>query len=1737
MPKSYRFRTEIGTDREVRLNIEQDFDQLEILSLKLRQEDIYSRFCADYGVVAGRVVANGGYGIPNVSVSIFVPLDNIDEDDPVISTLYPYKRPTDKNEDGYRYNLLPYTQENPGHVPTGTFPTREDILTRKEVLEIYEKYYKFTVRTNNSGDFMIVGVPLGEQQLVMDLDLSNIGKFSLRPDDLIRMGLGIPEQFNGKRFKSSENLDALPQIISQVYDINVSSFWGEEDLCDVGITRLDMDLRDLGINIEPRCVFMGSLFSTSEDDYIKGNCKPKNDVGKLCDVITGPGRILSIRHGFENDENDLPVLEQHALDDDGYVIDDNGAWLTELPMNLRYLITNEFGEEVESSDPSIGIPTEAKYRFKVKWFAEDGLFNEIQRANYLIPNIKEHGWTGSDTDDRPNNDDWNKSYSFSLDWNDYYDVPAAVRCEDTFYHFYYNKVYTVASHIDRFKWGTGRQKHYGIKEINDRRCHGEVNKFPVNEAQRNGKIIILLFNFIITLMTFPIITLIIVMHILAFLWNIISAIVNFFIRIINGLIRLICKAVCWAFPRRLPCDSCDERGLQPLGEGPFKNIALPMITYPDCEMCDCKIDNTDVSGIEEVDQILAETDQLPVTSALFPTSVSFDYNGEDAIGCLDNPATSDMEDDKEEKLFLKAQLLASGHDARTDDFYYDLIDANGGGDKDKGGWYKSPVYPQFKNNSNAKIQDWKLNPNPTWSQALNLMNRRPAYFYMEEFSYNNDGVKDPLFGASMAIKIDYVNDQLGPSSSDSVYDQAFIIITESKIPKGQLITFNDPNKINDPNIGKTGHTLHNETNYQTVQIKGIDPNGDPYTSNVQIYNTDSEMEYKHTSGVEYFQVIQSKTFSELYAAGTIEWGNFSVVRDIIRGWRVRYGCSENQTDIAEYNAEIHEFVPNFNDICVNVMVRGVDPRGKRQKIRYDLSRIYGKGSGMGGSTGSWNSANIDSNFWGSVVEEGMFFMNVPIQNNNVTSGQSPWRWDYLTPVPHYRYKQDNALNFSNADNTNMTHSSGSNAPPMQTPNLWNQSYMFNFDVTTQWDTFGSKAFTKYVSLDKHFQDYDPLSNQFFNNPAEDNKYSFHSDGNGDFTDYKNRILYFTGSGDASDGWDSVDNGVNVSDRQRRIEGCGYQYSKIETNKLSIDVENDIITVSSLYLNDQATIADPFDESNTQCITYLTNKNNLTFRSDRLPAGDYWDDAGSDTNNDVSILFRRYALHLNVSQSMYKISDDGGSEILSDPIEYVSSDASGESDDLNDNIDDYELGCEGASNLLSSFSCQGMVPLDCYDGSGEDFGVEDPCYLSENQVWTGEERVVNGCYRFVIKRVLISIPRDIDMFLEYRTRLRFMFAVCNGIVGEVFQNNWVNGTLYMPSFQKKTFYYTNPNDDNFNEVKRYKYCGDELQRNDQLKYQGPLFFNTETNSFFYRSTPYNSDTGEFVGQTPARDRYKGMNDKNIWFPTTITELGPKDEFIYEVSFDPQFEAYIMDRLRSTSYGENSNLLNLFIISRLRNAGFLSNLLGVGDASIGQIFSRQDNDRTFDARIDGDYAQLISIASELGVIPFLEGEYCDSNIYMDSDNIGVWFESDEILRKKITNGIMTYGLDPEGPSYTYGYDKTQEVPYYMWNIKLDTNENSLFGTEFNNWNTNKIYSSKYQGDDFFNNTPLKYMKPDYGYGKGYIYNRIIGDDTYNQFPGNNPNNRDFKVGSPFHFYFGLKRGRTAVTKFIKKYIELQ
>ena len=1685
MPKSYRFRTDIGVDKEVRLNISQDFDFLEILSLKLRQEDLYERFCADYGVVAGRVVANGGYGIPNATISIFVPLDNIDENNPIISTLYPYKNLKIKNEDGYRYNLLPYVKEYGGHTPTGTFPDREDILTRKEVLHVYEKYYKYTVKTNDSGDFMIVGVPLGQQKLVMDLDLSNMGQFSLRPSDLIRMGMGVPTQFNGQSFKSSEDLDSLPQIVNSVREIDVTPFWGENDLCDVGVIRADFDLRDLGIEIQPQAIFMGSVTSSSDDDYIKGNCKPKKDVGKLCDMVTGPGQILAIRHTIDVDNEGKPILEEYKFQEGGNIINDEGVWMTDLPMNLDYIITNEFGEEIISLDPSIGIPTKGRYRFKIKWQNEEGLQGDILRANYLVPNIREHGWSGTTMEDAPSDEVRNKSYAFSLDWNEYYDINSAINCEDTFYEFNYNKVYTIASHYDRFKWGFNRVKHLGIKEIDDRRCQSENNKPPVNDAQRNGSFLIFLFNILFTVLTPAFLILIVLFHVLAFLYPVFVAIYNIILSIINGIIFILCLIASF-FSRRLTREDCKTTTIKRLNrENPFKNISLPMISYPDCETCSCKSNSVSSEDSNEINALADELSFGPLIDATW--SESYEVNA-----CTDNGEPTVMSP-------FTGKLLSSGYDNYDKPGYYknQIKELTGkDGERDQPEWYKSPVYPVYKNgpsdaDENPSRTHWRFSPNPTWAQALNLMNRRGMYF-------GDNGNENFQASTTNRMQVKTVNDVFGYQPSNPWTDSCFIMVLDpgSQVTTGQLFTFNNLSNINDPNVntypngnqfgnnGLTGTTgAYNENGYVFIDINFVNADGTPVTvTSVPIINTAQTTSYKFKSGVEYFQVLTGMTFNQANSIANVT--NQGLLKRYVLDYKMGYGCDEDYDNEgpAHAQASVSTFYKqgNFdeNDLVIVFATRGVDPYTPKQKIRYDLSKIFGYSSGPGNERFFW--AN-------QVVVEGEYYLNIPIQPNvDVDAGDFInaqdviWRFDYKTPVPHFRRFDDNLI-FENTNN-NGYGDYGFSARP-----LYHPSYTAQFN-SNEYQSFKTYAFNKYVSFDKQI--------------IGDSRYE----------DWM---------GDNGNGKDCPSNGYPEKGIdpwfQRNIEGCGYQYSSKNTQKRNLE-NNDptkIITVSPLYLSKNL--------SDDQAYTTMGNVNRLVFRSDRLPSGDQFDKYDNSDNKRPE--FRRYALHLNLKQQLFFLDGDG-------TITNIEGEVIGASDASGDGADASEDSTGLVSNVIASFGCEGMVPLACYQGEGEDFTIVNPCDLPGPI--DSDERLTNGCYNFVIKNLISSIPDDFKMFFEYRTRFRFMFAVCQGVIGQMFQNNWLNGSLYMPAFQKQTIYQSGINNENFNQVKRYKYCGDPQQPIAALRGQGPIYFNNYTNSFYYRSTPFNDTTSQFVGQQPSRDYYYGQNKLNIWYPTTIMELGPRDEFTKEISFSPEFEGYIIDTIKSTTYKDPSDIINLFLISRLANSNFLEQLLNSGDASIGQLFSRADGDpvsRTLDARVDGDFAQMVSINSEYGVLPFLEGNYEDS-ITVSDDRFGIWFSSNTIDRRVLTNGVTTFGTNPDGPTNTFGYTKTQIVPYYMWKIE----NNNLFGTQYNNWQTEYIYSSGYQSDDFFNGNST-YMKPNSGYGLGYIYNRSVNDPEYDSYPINDLNSGNFKVGSPFFFYFGLKRGKSAINQYIQKYIFLQ
>ena len=1662
MTKSYRIRTAPGTDKNIRVNINQDFDFLEILSLKLRQEDVYTRFCADYGVVAGRIIVNGGYGVPNANVSIFVPLDSIDENDPVISTLYPYTSVDTKNEDGYRYNLLPYRQEYGGHSPTGTFPDREDVLTRTEVLEVYEKYYKFTVKTNESGDFMIIGAPLGIQTLVLDLDLSNIGCFSLRPADLIRSGLATAEQFNGDQFKTSSDLDSLPQLINVKQDIEVTSFWGENEICNIGITRADFDLRDFGIDIKPHAIFMGSIFSTADEDFLKTNCKPKKDSGNLCDLVTGAGSIISIRQTINYDTNGRPILEQFSLPEGGKVIDDDGTWLVEVPMNLDYVTTNEFGEQILSNDPSVGIPTKAKYRFRIQYQNEDGLENNILRADYLVPNIKEWGWTGSNPP--AGSTEQLQSYAFSLDWNDYGDsnttigqqmINEAINCEDRFYEFNYNKVYTIANFLDRWKWGFNRSRHLGIKEITDRGCSTTTNRFPVNDGVKNFDLIFFLFSIMTTLLLRVFVPLIPILHVLALAWPILKWVIAimFPAYLLFQAVQFGIAAVA-AFPAvglivvyaAVAIILAAASALFVIKVAPmlvkfkFKGFTLPMMSYPDCEACPCDVDDLQTDEIQG--NIFGGGDNQQAKIGKY--TVNSRTNG------------SILADTNSNELFLSApntnlcnfdangdQILQSGYPT-----YFCTIDPESysGSENKRNTKYQAdsfgirygiagyPTAPEIGMPVVTKFSEDKYFPNRdvTLSQSFNLANLRIRYF---------DTTAPNIIKTTIN------------TNNPPIYDNVMMLVVDqntiSQMTSGSLVTFTNPDNINDINIagasttnqfGSNSITGSTQTS-TTVPITYINQNGNPQTVQVQITGSTDGKEYLYKTGIEYFQVVTGMTLNDLdLQTNGIKLNNqpnpnsqldtTNIIRKYILNklQRITYEDNSGSGDNGQFRNEVINPLTIMGDSWKNLeivfLVRGIDPYTDTQNIEYDLSRLFGYSFGQGPKV------------------SGQFYMNIPIQPN---SGSGTWWYDNKTPESHNE--------------------------AYATSKLYHQT--FNFNTGTQFSSVTSNTIRYYSSLDKSTNTITA---------------------NGGLS-----LASYTASGLGID-----DNGN--SNQKIRFYNTSYQ-GRVEGGALlasSNSVNNNTITAFSNY---NGRLYSPVYGSISYTIPSGANPK-LLLRSDRLPTSEVQQTFGT----------RSMLLHQNDKFAIYIDNSSGPSTVFTT----TATDTTNNTQDFNP-----DGSATTASSVLSTFDCAGMVPLDCYqvDSVTNTFSVLSPCAQNQDPV-----RVKSGCYQFIQKPYIVNIVKDLENLSEWKSRFRMMFGACRGVFSHVFQNNWVNGTLYMYSFKKQTVASI------FGQPKKYKYCG--TYESNVRPGQGPIFYTSgSTNSFFYRSTPYNGTNfvgqipkqGSFLNPTPTPVDFDGINDRNIMFPTTIMDLGPRDEFTFEICSNPQLQGYLIDTVKSTSFNDTSDLLQLFIISRLINTNFLGALLGLGDASINKMFSRSGD------RLDGDLTQLFSINSEYGVEGFSEDEYDGVNdIYIATSGpatLGVFFTSSTENRVELSPGVTTFT-----PQLTnlFGYPNTQEVPFYQWQLNQQQVP-TIFGSDTNNWNTNLIgggfYKQKYQGLSFKYGSLSQYFNNLASGQKGFIYNSNTSGNDVAVPPGQS---NSFLVGAPYHFYFGLNKGKSSINRYITKYI---
>jgi hypothetical protein len=520
--KTVRIRTTPnGSDKYLKVKLDQEFDFIEVLSLKISQQEAYRNFCSDYGVVVGRVIINSGFGVPNARVSIFVPIDDVDSSDPEIKGLYPYEIVTDKDSDGVRYNLLPRNSEtdNECFTPVGTFPTKREILDNSILLGVYCKYYKFTTTTNHAGDFMFFGIPVGNHAVHVDVDISDMGIASQRPYDSISQGSPVAMFDSSTKFKGGTNLDSLVQIKSANSAVNVQPFWGDMDSCELGISRLDIDLN---YNIKPCAIFTGSIFGDNEKNSINKNCRPRRAMGELCKQATGEGTIEMIRKDVDGNIEKLDI-------EGGKLIDDKGAWAYQIPMNLDYLVTNEFGDLVPSEDPNKGIPTRTSVRFKVSLDETGSLGRLRARAKYLVPH-------------NPKNKN-EIDYEFGNETQD-----------SSFRDMYWNKIYTVSNFITRFQ----RKNAVLVKPVKNRNmvaikdidgCVGDKNPFPYSKINTQFNPLFFIICLIMKILEFVIF---IINKIVVAILNLIMLVINAIISVICGIIRLIRRIWKWIFGRRRP---------------------------------------------------------------------------------------------------------------------------------------------------------------------------------------------------------------------------------------------------------------------------------------------------------------------------------------------------------------------------------------------------------------------------------------------------------------------------------------------------------------------------------------------------------------------------------------------------------------------------------------------------------------------------------------------------------------------------------------------------------------------------------------------------------------------------------------------------------------------------------------------------------------------------------------------------------------------------------------------------------------------------------------------------------------------------------------------------------------------------------------------------------------------------------------------------------------------------------
>jgi hypothetical protein len=110
----------------------------------------------------------------NVRVGYIPPIDEDDSDNITIKSIY-------DNIVNSNYPLLPNYSVNKNHYPIGAFPSEDEVLSNSVLEYIYKKYFKYITTTNQNGDYVLLGLPLGQGRLLMNFDSTDAGSLSTTP--------------------------------------------------------------------------------------------------------------------------------------------------------------------------------------------------------------------------------------------------------------------------------------------------------------------------------------------------------------------------------------------------------------------------------------------------------------------------------------------------------------------------------------------------------------------------------------------------------------------------------------------------------------------------------------------------------------------------------------------------------------------------------------------------------------------------------------------------------------------------------------------------------------------------------------------------------------------------------------------------------------------------------------------------------------------------------------------------------------------------------------------------------------------------------------------------------------------------------------------------------------------------------------------------------------------------------------------------------------------------------------------------------------------------------------------------------------------------------------------------------------------------------------------------------------------------------------------------------------------